>query len=115
VDQLIAAVVLVELQAQVAQPEALVVWVQLGSLACQVSTVTQPRSQVKHASSEAAVVVAVGQAMGPGSMVSAVKAAVEPVLMEPTLWVQTVCPTPVAVVVLVKLAVPTVELVALEL
>jgi hypothetical protein len=48
-------------------------------------------------------------------MVLAVKAAVAPELTEPTLWVQTVCPTPVAVVVPVKLAVPMVALVALEL
>ena len=107
--------VLEEQQAQVAQLEVLVVWVQLGSLACQVPTVTQPRSQVKHASSEAAVAAVAGRTTEQGSMDSAVRAAVALALTASALLALMVCQTLVAVEAPEKLTVQTVEPVALVL
>jgi hypothetical protein len=62
VDQLIAAVVLVEQQVLVAQPEARVVWVLSQLMERQVPMATRAPSPVKPASSVAVVVVAVGRA-----------------------------------------------------
>jgi hypothetical protein len=104
-----------ERQALVVQLVVQVAWVQLGSLACQVPTVTQPRSQVKHASSVAVAVVAVGPAMEQDSMDSGVRAAVEPEHTAAMLLEPMVCQIPVAVEVPVRLAVPMVELVVPEL
>jgi uridylate kinase len=114
VAQQIAEAALPERQALAALLEVLVVWVRFPVQRCLVSTVTQPRSQVKHASSAAVVVVAVGQATEPGSTASAARAAAALALTASALLALMVCQIPVAVEVPEKLTVQTVEQVALE-